>query len=475
MNIIKNNTEVVVIGGGPAGYSAAFRCSDLGIKTIIVEKYSDLGGSCLNVGCVPSKYLLHVSKIIKDSNELVEYGFNISNENFNIDIVKNRKNNIIKNFNSGLLNMSKKRNIRIINGIAEFIDDNTIIVKNDAQTNYINFNNAIIASGSKSIKLPIFEYEKHYIWNSSDALSLPFIPKKLLIVGGGIIGLEMATVYHYLGSKIDIIDNSDKLLPMIDRDIINTYYKMTKKDFSFMLGSNISNIEYRNNTVIVNLIDKNNIQKKYTYDAVLIAVGRYPCTELLNISKIDIKCNSSGYINIDNQMRTNINNIYAIGDVTGQPMFAHKGIHQGHIVAEVIAGYKHYYDPKIIPSIAYTIPEISWVGINEIEANNLGIEYDSVLFPWNYSSKAIIENSSFGITKLIFNKKTNKIIGGSIIGHNAGELISEISLAIEMNCDVDDIALTIHAHPTLYETIGLASQIYNGSITDLPNHKFKTI
>ncbi|WP_367681673.1 dihydrolipoyl dehydrogenase [Buchnera aphidicola] len=461
-------TQVVVVGSGPAGYSAAFRCADLGLKTTLIEKYEVLGGVCLNVGCIPSKALLHISKVITESKELSESGVLFNKPIIDINKIRKWKERITGSLNIGLSSMAKYRNIKVIIGKAKFLNSKSLSVESKKEKVIIMFENAIIATGSRAIKLPNFPYNDKRIWDSTDALNLQNIPNRLLIIGGGIIGLEMATVYSSLGSKIDIIDSGMRLLPVVDKDVIDIFVCAVNKKFNLMLNRVISKIELEKQGVVVTTADN---EEKNCYDAILVAIGRKPNYKDLNINSIGIEINELNFIKTDKQLRTNISNIFAIGDVIGQPMLAHKGIHEGHIAAEVIAGKKHFFMPKVIPCVAYTDPEIAWVGLTEQEAMKLKINYKKAVFPWSASGKAITSHAHIGLTKLIFDKETNRIIGGMIIGRNASELLSEISLAIEMGCDAEDISLTIHAHPTLYESIGLAAEVFQGTITDLMNIK----
>ncbi|AEO08015.1 dihydrolipoyl dehydrogenase [Buchnera aphidicola] len=465
----KIHAKVVVIGSGPAGYSAAFRCADLGLDTILIERYNTLGGVCLNVGCIPSKTLLHIAKVIKEAKDLNQSGVFFSEPVIDLKKIKTWKENIIKQLANGLSHMRKKRKIRIFQGNAIFNTDKSIFVVNEKDKLTIFFDYAIIATGSKPIQISSIPNDDIRIWDSSDALSLKYIPNRFLIIGAGIIGLEMATIYSALGSNVDIIDRFNHFLPAVDKDISNIYIKSINNKFNLMLNTHIDKIELDQSGLIANLIQDGGDQKNIFYDAILVAIGRTPNINELGLDKIGLKINNFGFIEVNNQLKTNIPNIYAIGDVTGFPMLAHKGVHEGHIAAEVIAGNKHYFEPRVIPSIAYTEPEIAWVGLNEVQAKKENIDYATSIFPWSASGRAIASNCSTGMTKLIFNKNNNKIIGGSIVGTNAGELIGEIGLAIEMGCDAEDIALTIHAHPTLYESIGLSAEIFQGTATDVLN------
>ncbi|MFP3014398.1 MAG: dihydrolipoyl dehydrogenase [Arsenophonus sp.] len=466
-------TQVVVLGAGPAGYSAAFRCVDLGLETTLIERYSTLGGVCLNVGCIPSKALLHVARIIEETKAFAEHGILFGEPNININKVRLWKEKIISKLTSSLAGMAKDRKIKIIKGLGKFIDSNTIIVENEKNRTIINFKNAIIAAGSRPIKLQFIPYDDPRVWNSTDALQLQKVPNRILIIGGGIIGLEIGTIYHALGSKIDVVEILDNIIPSADNDIIKFFSKQINKKFNLMLETKVTEVEARKDGILVTMLGKKTSIIKQCYDAVLVSIGRVPNGNLIDAGKAGVEVDEHGFIRTDNQMRTNISHIYAIGDIIGQPMLAHKGSHEGHVAAEVISGLKHYFDPKVIPSIAYTEPEVAWIGLTEKEANKNGINYEATTFPWTASGRAIASNCSHGMTKLIFDKKTHRVIGGAVIGINAGELLGEIGLAIEMGCDAEDIALTIHAHPTLYESIGTAAKIFEGSVTDFPNIKAK--
>ena len=467
-------TQVLVIGSGPGGYSAAFRAADLDKEVIIVEKYNNLGGVCLNVGCIPSKALLHIAKVIDESEKVKLHGVDFADAKIDIEKIDSYKNNIVKKLTSSISSMAKQRKVKIINAYAKFINKNTVQL-NDENNTKIIFEDVIIAAGSQSIKLPFIPHDDPRIWDSTDALNLKSIPKKLLILGGGIIGLEMATVYEKLGSSIDVVEMLDQLVPAADTDIIKLYTKLNSKRFNIMLKTKVISIDAKKDGIYVSMQDINEKQIDIKYDAILVAIGRKPNGNLLDLQNANVEVNEQGFIQVNNKMQTNIPNIYAIGDIVGQPMLAHKATHEGYIAAEVIAGLNSCFTAKAIPSIAYTFPEIAWVGLTQKEAIEQNINYEISMFPWQASGRAIASDASDGMTKLIFNKDTNKLIGGAIIGDNAGELLGEIALALKMDCNAKDIANTIHAHPTLHESIGLAAEIYECTITDLANNKLRRL
>jgi dihydrolipoamide dehydrogenase len=465
-------TQVVVIGSGPAGYSAAFRAADLGLETVLIEKYETLGGVCLNVGCIPSKALLHVSKVIEEAKALAEHGVLFGEPSTDIDKIRIWKDKVVSQLTGGLQGMAKMRKVKTVNGWGRFTSANTIeATDREGEVTTITFDNAIIAAGSRPVKLPFIPHDDPRVWDSTDALELKSVPKRLLILGGGIIGLEMGTVYKSLGSNVDVVEFADQLVPAADKDIVQVYTKKVKDKFNIMLSTKVTGVDAKEDALYVSFEGKNAPAEAKAYDAVLVAVGRVPNGFSVDAEKAGINVTERGFIEVDKQMKTNVAHIHAIGDIVGQPMLAHKGVHEGHVAAEVISGKKHYFDPKTIPSIAYTEPEMAWVGLTEREAKEQGINFEKSVFPWAASGRAIASDCSDGMTKLIFDKDTHRIIGGSVVGSNAGELLGEIGLAIEMGCDAEDIALTIHAHPTLHESVGLAAEIYEGSITDLPNAK----
>ncbi|MFV0562798.1 dihydrolipoyl dehydrogenase [Malaciobacter mytili] len=466
--------QVLVIGAGPAGYSAAFRSADLGFDVVLVEKHNTLGGVCLNVGCIPSKALLHVAKVIEESEHISHHGVVFSKPQIDLAKIADYKNGVVKKLTDGLGAMAKMRKVKVVQGVATFLNKNSVVVKNEQEETIVNFDNAIIAAGSRPIELPFIPHQDPRIWDSTDALRLKEVPKKLLIMGGGIIGLEMGTVYQKLGSTIDVVEMQDQLVPVADKDVIKAYTKANKDRFNIMLNTKVTKVEAKEDGIYVSMEGEGVSTEPVVYDAVLVAIGRAANGKLLGLENAGVNVNNWGIIEVDKQMRTNVDNIFAVGDIVGQPMLAHKGVHEAHVAAEVIAGKKHYFEPKVIPSIAYTFPEIAWVGMTEKEAKEAGIDYEVATFPWSASGRALASDvSENGMTKLIFKKEDHTLIGGALVGDNAGELLGEITLALEMDCDAEDIALTIHAHPTLHESVGMAAEIYEGTITDLPNAKAK--
>ena len=465
--------QVVVLGSGPAGYSAAFRATDLGLDTVIIERFSKLGGICLNVGCIPSKALLHVAKVIKEARALSSHGVEFGEPKIDLAKIRAWKEKVIGQLTKGLEGMAKLRKCRIINGYGKFTGPNTIAVDGENGQFTVTFDHAIIAAGSKPIQLPFIPHDDPRIWDSTDALELQEIPKRLLLMGGGIIGLEMGMVYQALGSTVEVVEMLDQVIPAADKDIIKNFTEATRGIYHYKLETKVTAVEAQKNCIEVTFETKDGSIETKEYDAVLVAIGRTPNGKSIDAEKAGIELTDLGFIKVDKQLRTNIRHIHAVGDIVGQPMLAHKGVHEGHVAAEVIAGKKHFFDPKVIPSIAYTDPEVAWVGKTEKEAKTEGINYEVSIFPWGASGRALASNCANGMTKLIWDKETKSIIGGAVVGSNAGELLGEICLAIEMGCDAEDLALTIHAHPTLHESIGLAAELFEGSITDLPNPKTK--
>ena len=463
-------TQVVVLGGGPGGYSAAFRAADLGLEVTLVESRNTLGGVCLNVGCIPSKALLHVAKVIDDAAEMSSHGVTFGKPEIDLDKIRSWKESVIGQLTGGLDGMAKMRKVKVVNGYGKFTGSNTIAVEGTDGTTTITFDNAIIAAGSQPVNLPFIPEDDRVI-DSTGALELKDVPEKLLVLGGGIIGLEMGTVYRALGSEIDVVEFADQLVPAADKDVIKIYQKYVKNKFNVMLSTKVVGVEAKEDGLYVSFEGKNAPADAVRYDKVLVAVGRTPNGKLVDADKAGVNVDERGFINVDKQLKTNVGHIFAIGDIVGQPMLAHKAVHEGHVAAEVISGQKHFFDPKCIPSIAYTDPEIAWVGVTEKEAKEQGLNIETAVFPWAASGRAIASARTEGQTKLIFDKDSGRVIGGAMVGINAGEMLGEIGLAVEMGADGEDLALTIHAHPTLNESIGLAAEIFEGSITDLPNKK----
>lgn len=466
-------TQLVVLGAGPGGYSAAFRAADLGIETVIIDARDTLGGVCLNVGCIPSKALLHVAKVIDDAKEMASHGVSFGEPSIDIDKVRGWKDSVVAKLTGGLSGMSKMRKVKHVQGYGKFTGSNTIEVAGKDGKTVISFDNAIIAAGSEPVTLPFIPHDDPRVIDSTGALEMVDIPEKMLVLGGGIIGLEMGTVYRALGSQIDVVEFLDQLIPAADKDVIKVYQKYVKDKFNVMLETKVTAVEAKDDGLYVTFEGKQAPAEPVRYDKVLVAVGRRPNGKLVDAEKAGVAVDERGFINVDKQLKTNVANIYAIGDLVGQPMLAHKAVHEGHVAAEVIAGKKHYFDPRCIPSVAYTDPEVAWVGLTEKEAKEQGVNFETATFPWAASGRAIASSRTEGMTKLIFDKDTHRLLGGAIIGINAGEMLGEIGLAVEMGADAEDIALTIHAHPTLNESIGLAAEIFEGSITDLPNPKAK--
>ena len=462
------NCDVAVLGSGPGGYTAAFRAADLGKSVILIERYSTIGGVCLNVGCIPSKALLHTAKVITDAEDTGSHGVTFTKPEIDIEKLRDWKSNkVVKKLTMGLTQMAKQRGVKVIEGEGQFISANQIsVTAKDGLQTIIGFQSAIIAAGSQPTKIPGTPVDDR-IMDSTGALELKDIPKKLLIIGGGIIGLEMGTVYDALGSKVSLVELTDGLIQGCDRDMVRPLHKRMAKRFeNIWLATKVSKMEAKKEGILV-YFEGADAPKEALFDRVLVAVGRKPNGLNVGADKAGVAVDSQGFIATDKQMRTNINHIYAIGDIIGQPMLAHKATHEGKIAAEVIAGEKVEFQAMAIPSVAYTDPELAWAGITEEEAREKNIEIEKAVFPWAASGRAISTNRTEGMTKLIFDKKTDRIIGAAIVGTNAGELIAETVLSIEMGADAHDIGLSIHPHPTLSESIAMASEMKEGTITDL--------
>ena len=460
------DAQVVVLGAGPGGYTAAFRAADLGLKTILIERYPSLGGVCLNVGCIPSKALLHISKVKSEIEELKEHGIELGSGNPDAKSVRSWTEAIINKLTSGLKAMAKKRKIEIVEGLGTFSSPNSIEVNNNGETKTIRFDSAIIAAGSQASKLPFLPDDPR-IMDSTDALLLENIPNRMLVIGGGIIGLEMATVYASMGCKITVVEMLDSLISECDKDIVRPLEKRIKKIYEkIYLKTGVTSVVAKKSGLEVSFEGKD-APEKDLFDAILVAVGRTSNGNKIGADKAGVNVDNRGFISVDNQQRTNVANIFAIGDIAGQPMLAHKATHEGKLAAEVIAGHKVGFDDRVIPSVAYTDPEIAWVGLSETEAKEKGIDYGKGVFPWAASGRSLALGRDEGVTKILFDKVTNRIVGAAIVGPNAGDLIAECALAIEMGSDAEDIGLTIHPHPTLSETVAMAAEAFNGTITDL--------
>ncbi len=460
-------TEVVVLGSGPGGYTAAFRAADLGKKVVLVERGPTLGGVCLNVGCIPSKSLLHVARVIDEVDELSAHGVNYGARSLDIAKILQWKQGVVNRLTAGLKALAKQRNVTVVQGVGVFSGANEITVSAEGKTQTIAFENAIIAVGSEPVKLP-FMPDDPRIMDSTGALELKDVPEKMLVVGGGIIGMEMATVYHALGSKITVVELGDSLIGGFDKDILKPFQQYVKKRYeNILLNTKVTKAEAKSDGIYITFEGEGAPKEPQRYDRVLVAVGRTPNGKKIAAEKAGVNVDARGFIAADNQLRTNVKHIFAIGDVIGQPMLAHKAVAEGRVAAEVISGKKHYFDVKCIPSVCYTDPEIAWVGITEAQAIDQGINYGKGVFPWAASGRSLSMGRSEGLTKLIFDNDTHRILGAALVGPHAGDLIAEVGLAIEMGCDAEDIALTIHAHPTLSETIALATEIFEGTITDL--------
>jgi len=461
------HAEVLVLGGGPGGYTAAFRAADLGKKVVLVERFPTLGGVCLNVGCIPSKALLHSAQIIHETAESASTGVTFGAPVIDLDKVRDHKNRVVKTLTMGLASMAKQRGVTVVQGLGSFASDKSLEVKGPEGASTITFDHCIIAVGSQPVKIPSFPHEDPRLIDSTGALELKDIPKRLLIIGGGIIGLEMATVYHALGSAITVVELMDQLVPGCDADLVKPLHQRIAKWYeNIYLKTKVTRIDAKPEGLEV-FFEGQGAPASATFDKVLLAVGRRPNGGLIGAEKAGITVDERGFIPVDRTQRTNIPHIFAIGDVVGNPMLAHKATHEAKVAAEVIAGHKSAFQALTIPSVAYTDPEIAWMGLTETQAKAQGIEYEKATFPWAASGRALGIGRREGLTKMIVDKTTKRILGTGIVGPNAGELIGESVLALEMGADVEDIALTIHPHPTLSETFPFAAEMIEGTITDL--------
>ena len=464
-------TQVLVIGSGPGGYTAAFRAADLGKEVVLVENYETLGGVCLNVGCIPSKSLLHTAQIINEAKHASQLGIKFGEPKIDIDGVRRNKENIVNKLTGGIQALAKARKVKVVMGYAKFLTKNKVSLEGTDEV--IEFEHCIIAAGSRVTKLPMFPFSDERVMDSTDALMMDDIPKRLLVVGGGIIGLEMATIYDALGSEITIVELEGQIISAADKDIVSPLLKRIKKNYAnIFLNTKVTKMTASKKGIKINFEGKDT-PKTDTFDKVLVAVGRSPNGQMIGAENAGVNVDQNGFISANNQMQTNVDNIFAIGDIVGQPMLAHKATHEAKVAAEVICGQKSGFDALTIPSVAYTDPEVAWTGKTERELTEEGIKFDKGVFPWAASGRSLSIGRSEGVSKGLFDAKSGKILGMGICGTNAGDLISEASLAIEMGCDMSDIALTIHAHPTLSETTAFAAEMVEGTITDLMPPKKK--
>ena len=461
------HAQVVVIGSGPGGYTAAFRAADLGKQVVLVERYEGLGGVCTNVGCIPSKALLHAARVIAEAEEMSHFGVNLGRAKVDLDKLRGWKEGIIARSNRGISGLAKQRKVQVVTGTATFTSPHMLEVKGSDGTKKVSFDHCIIAAGSQPARIPGFPYDDPRLMDSTGALALRDAPKRLLVIGGGIIGLEMATVYDALGSKVSVVELMDGLIPGADRDVVKPLHKRIEKRYeAILLKTKVAKLEAVNEGIRATF-EGDGAPAPQVYDRVLLSVGRRPNGKVIGAEAAGVQVDERGFIRVDNQMRTNVSHIYAIGDIVGEPMLAHKASHEGKLAAEVIAGHKAAFDARTIPSVAYTDPEIAWMGLTETAAKAQGIDVEKAVFPWAASGRARAIGRDEGMTKLLFDKSTRRLLGAAIVGPNAGELIAETVLALEMGADAQDIGLTIHPHPTLSETVFFAAEIAEGSITDL--------
>lgn len=468
------HAEVVVLGSGPGGYTAAFRAADLGKKVVLIEKYPSLGGVCLNVGCIPSKALLHVAKVITEAEEMSSHGISFGKPKIDLDELRDFKNSVVGQLTGGLSGLAKGRKVQVVQGYGTFTGPNMIEVIGDSGKTNVSFDQCIIAAGSEPVNLPFIPHDDERVIDSTGALELREIPKRMLILGGGIIGLEMACVYDALGSKVSVVEFMDQLMPGADKDIVKPLHKRIEGRYeNIWLKTKVTAVEAQKKGLKVTFENDKGETFDDTFDKVLVAVGRKPNGKVIDADKAGVAVDDRGFIAVDNQQRTGVPHIFAIGDVVGQPMLAHKAVHEGKVAAEVAAGHKRFFDAQLIPSVAYTDPEVAWCGVTETQAKAQGIKYEKGVFPWAASGRSLANGRNEGITKLLFDPEDDRVIGACIVGTNAGDLISEVALAIEMGADAVDLGHTIHPHPTLSETVNFAAEMFEGTITDLMPPKKK--
>ena len=462
------HAEVVVLGSGPGGYTAAFRAADLGKQVVLIEANPTLGGVCLNVGCIPSKALLHAAKVITETEEMGAHGISFPKPKVDLDTLRDWKSSVVNQLTGGLDGLAKARKVQVVRGFGRFTSSHMIAVESDEGTQTVSFDQCIIAAGSEPVTLPFIPHEDERVIDSTGALELADIPKRLLVLGGGIIGLEMATVYDALGSKVTIVELMDQIIPGADKDIVRPLHNRIKSRYeNILLKTKVTAVEAQKKGLKVTFEDDKGETSTDTFDKILVSVGRRPNGAKINAETAGVAVDERGFIAVDNQQRTGVPHIFAIGDVVGQPMLAHKAVHEGKVAAEVCAGHKRFFDARVIPSVAYTDPEVAWVGVTENDAKEKGLKVGKGSFPWAASGRSLSLGRSEGVTKLIFDPEDDRVIGAGIVGPNAGDLIAEVALAIEMGADAVDLGHTIHPHPTLSETVNFASEMFEGTITDL--------
>ncbi len=461
------HAEVVVLGSGPGGYTAAFRAADLGKKVVLIEKDSSLGGVCLNVGCIPSKALLHSAKVITEAEEMAEHGISFSKPEIDLDKLRGWKESVVKQLTGGLGGLAKARKVQVVNGYGTFTGPNMIEVDNNGAKSTVSFDQCVIAAGSEPVTLPFIPHDDPRVIDSTGALELEDVPERLLVLGGGIIGLEMATVYDALGSKVTIVEFMDQIIPGADKDVVKPLHKRIEGRYEAILTKTKVTAVNATDAGLEVTMEGPKGEVVDTFDKVLVAVGRRPNGAKVNAAAAGVAVDERGFIAVDSQQRTGVPHIFAIGDVVGQPMLAHKAVHEGKVAAEVAAGHKRHFDGRVIPSVAYTDPEVAWVGVTENQAKAEGLKVGKGVFPWAASGRSLSLGRSEGLTKLIFDEDSERVIGAGIVGPNAGDLIAEVALAIEMGADAVDLGHTIHPHPTLSETVNFAAEMFEGTITDL--------
>ncbi|MDJ0949332.1 MAG: dihydrolipoyl dehydrogenase [Alphaproteobacteria bacterium] len=461
------HAELLVLGSGPGGYTAAFRAADLGLQTVLVERDPTLGGVCLNVGCIPSKALLHAAKVITEAEEMAHFGISLGAPKLDLDALRGWKDSVVKKLTGGLSGLAKGRKVQVVEGTGQFASPNMLRVATADGEKMISFDQCIIAAGSEPIELPFVPHDDPRVIDSTGALELRDIPKRLLVLGGGIIGLEMGCVYDALGSKVTVVELMDQIIPGADRDIVKPLHKRIEQRYeNIFLKTKVTAVEAQESGLKVTFEGPDGTSSD-TFDRVLVAVGRRPNGKMIGLENTGVAVDDRGFIAVDNQQRTNQPHVFAIGDVVGQPMLAHKAVHEGKVAAEVAAGHKRAFDARVIPSVAYTDPEVAWVGITETEAKAKGLKIGKGVFPWAASGRSLALGRDEGLTKVLFDEQTDQVVGAGIVGPNAGDLIAEVAVAIEMGCDATDLGHTIHPHPTLSETVNFAAEMFEGTITDL--------